>query len=263
MQTVTQDVGDNNYFSQSMRHAPEGLGATRAALSKVLRSLDLVGWSRREDSGRLDRRSLSRYAVGDKSLFSRREYKEADTAAVSVMIDLSGSMGHVALRVQDVAIQLSLLLDKCRVPFAITGFSGDKSPKKNNGIITIVDDVDLFAFKEWGSSLKKCRGALGCIAESVTGGTPDYGALYLGIEDIAKRPEKRKILFILTDAEGYVPAHIEHAHKIADKLGVTIIALGIGSPEVEDVFRNAATIYDANEIGGAAFRTLLNNLRKS
>jgi hypothetical protein len=49
-----------------------GMGAVRSALMRLLRSQDLVGWSSREESGRLDRRSFKRMAAGEESLFSRR-----------------------------------------------------------------------------------------------------------------------------------------------------------------------------------------------
>jgi hypothetical protein len=55
-----------NGFQHSLQ-AIDNLGATRANLLKLLRSIDTVGWSRREESGRLDRRAFGRFACGDQS----------------------------------------------------------------------------------------------------------------------------------------------------------------------------------------------------
>jgi cobaltochelatase CobT len=100
-----------------------GMGAVRSALMRLLRSQDLVGWSSREESGRLDRRSFKRMAAGEESLFSRRQYKEAEKSAVSIMVDCSGSMSGTGIEpAQDVSIHLGQLLDKARVSFACHGF---------------------------------------------------------------------------------------------------------------------------------------------
>ena len=42
-------------FAEIYNAQPSGLGATRANLLRLLRSLDLVGWSTHEESGQIGR----------------------------------------------------------------------------------------------------------------------------------------------------------------------------------------------------------------
>lgn len=65
-------------FARDLANAPQGIGATRTNLQRLLHSLDFVGWSTNEESGRLDRRALTRFATGSANIFSRRQYIEAE-----------------------------------------------------------------------------------------------------------------------------------------------------------------------------------------
>jgi cobalamin biosynthesis protein CobT len=257
-------------FTYQYNAVTEGMGATRANLLRLLRSLDLVGWSSHEESGKVDRKAFARFAAGSTTVFKRREHAEAERSAVSLLIDCSGSMagGRIAVA-ESVAIQLSRILDKANVDFAITGFNGESdylavnatganaSQEKIRG-----EELNLIPFKTWGESLRKASSKLGSISNWAGSSTPDYSALSVAIEDIAKRPESRKILFLLTDADGYNREHITHLQNVAKRCGVIIVAIGIDSADVEKVFDNAATVNDTRELASTAFNTLLKSLRR-
>jgi cobalamin biosynthesis protein CobT len=234
-----------------------GVGATRAALSKILRSFDLVGWSRREESGKLDRRAFSRLAAGESTVFSRRTAAEADTAAVSVLVDCSGSMfwddrSRIA---QIVTIQLAKMLEQTRVKYAIRGFNG-------SALANGAEEVNFIQIKEWGESIQKAKAKLGHIQHMPDNSTPDYGALYLSVEELSKLPEHRRILFVITDSDFFIAEHIKHIHRIADKVGVTIAAIGIQASVISNVFENAVSVDNLTDLGQSAFKVLLNGLRK-
>ena len=113
-----------------------GIGATKVALRRFLQSTDSVGWSRREEAGRLDRRALTRYALGDAAIFSRREYTEAETSAVSILIDVSGSTNFPVNRAapevrridvfSEVAVHLTKLISDCGASIEVNCFSGGR-----------------------------------------------------------------------------------------------------------------------------------------
>jgi len=259
-------------FAYQYNTITEGMGATRSNLLRLLRSLDLVGWSTHEDSGRVDRKAFARFAAGSTTVFKRRELAEAEASAVSILIDCSGSMawdGGRILVAESVAIQLSRILDKANVEFAVTGFNGGSLDMKvtatgANANRTFIEGETLnwIPFKTWGESLRKAATKLGSIREWTGSSTPDYSALTAAIEDISRRPEARKILFLLTDADGYNRHHITHLQSIAKRCGVTIVAIGIGSADAEKVFENAATVNDTRELASVAFNTLLKSLRR-
>tara|TARA_R110000822_G_C15194970_1_gene481749 strand:- start:7 stop:825 length:819 start_codon:yes stop_codon:yes gene_type:complete len=272
MRRTLSKAGCDTNFAYQYNTVTEGMGATRANLLRMLRSLDLVGWSSHEESGKVDRKAFARFAAGSTTVFKRREYVEAERSAVSILIDCSGSMAWDGGRIrvaESVAIQLSRILDKANVDFAVTGFNGGSEDMRvdatgANAERTYIrgETLNWIPFKTWGESLRKASTKLGSISEWTGSSTPDYSALSAAIEDIAKRPEARKILFLLTDADGYNRYHISHLQSIAKRCGVTVVAIGIGSADVEDIFDHAATVNDTRELASVAFNTLLKSLRR-
>ena len=218
-----------DHFNAVATNEPAGLGATRSNLARLLRSMDFVGWSTHEESGRLDRKALTRYASRSTAIFSRREYKEAEKSAVSVLIDCSGSMENERIIIaEQIAIHLSRIFNRSRVPFAVTGFHIDRSNYEvlNNEEVR-TSTPTFIQFKRWDEPLARCHAKLGSIRKAACGGTPDYASIYNTIDDISKRNEQRKIVFLLTDADGYNTNHMKHLQKFADSVNVTIIAIGI------------------------------------
>lgn len=251
-------------YASISRKVPQGLGAAKVALQKFLRSIDNVGWSRREETGRVDRRAFTRYACGESSIFSRREYTDATKSAVSVLIDLSGSTfdksdGTAIVHIfREVAIHLSNLLRDCKVDYAITGFHGRAT--YDTELRILLEDVTFTEIKGWGDNPVNVGPVLGRLPDLVGGATPDYSALRLSIEELSKLPHQRKVLFILTDADGYNPSRIQQLERVAEKLGIVIVAIGVGATPVETCFRYARNVKSAADAFSASFGTLLKSI---
>lgn len=260
----TKQECEQQYKDVSAR-AIQGIGATRANLQRLFRSIDFMGWSTHEESGRLDRRALTRFASGSANIFSRRTMVEAETSAVSVLIDCSGSMkagdkeGSRRIEIaQQIAIHLSKLFQQSRVPFSVTGFrSGTSSDVVSGDLYAITESPAFIPFKRWGKSLQASIATMGAIHKSAGGGTPDYSALFNAITELNARPETRKILFLLTDADCYKVKHMQHIQKLADKLGVVIVAIGIGRTDVQSCFVNAVNVHNIESLASIAFNQLL------
>lgn len=247
---VVKSVAQMNY-SVEFNSEPSGLGATKATIQRIMRSLDLVGWNTHEESGRLDRKAFTRYATGSTAIFSKRHHVEAQCSAVSILIDCSGSMGngrriHTA---QSVAIQLGKMLDKAGASFNVVGFRGDQhlliqgsTGASQGNIDSYIERTEFIPFKTWNESLIKASAKLGSIKEWADDSTPDYSALSMTIEDLSRREEQRKILFFLTDADSYQRDHMIYLESLADKLGIKIIAIGIGDTKVEQCFKIAQNV---------------------
>jgi len=257
-------------YSVEFNSEPSGLGATKATIQRILRSLDLVGWNTHEETGRLDRKAFTRYATGSTAIFSKRHYVEAQASAVTILIDCSGSMssGRRIQTAQSVAIQLSKMLDKANASFNVVGFQGGQSGVRQsatganaNSIEATIEYTEFIPFKTWGESLVKASAKLGAIRYCATNSTPDYSALSMTIEDLSKRDEQRKILFFLTDADSYTKSHMVHLEGIADKLGIKIIAIGIGNTDVEQCFKIAQNVENVSDLADASFGKLLKELR--
>jgi cobalamin biosynthesis protein CobT len=254
-------------YKEVLTDVPQGLGTTRTNLQRLLHSLDYVGWSRNEETGRLNRRALTKFATGSANIFSRREYVEAETSAVSILIDCSGSMndgnkeGSRIGVAQKITIHMSKILQQSRVPFAVTGFHSGYESNEFVGNVH-VQTPTFIPFKPWKQSLQQAIPALGIINKSATSGTPDYSSIYNALDDLSKRTESRKILFLLTDASGYREEHMKHLQSLADKVGITIVAIGIQSDDTVDCFVNSAAVSDLSDLAGESFNQLLKAVRR-
>jgi thymidine kinase len=109
--------------------------------------------------------------------------------------------------------------------------------------------------------LSKASAKLGSIREWAGHSTPDYSALSITLEELSKREEQRKILFFLTDADSYTKSHMVYLQEIADKLGIKIIAIGVGRTEVEQCFKIAQNVENVSDLADASFGKLLKELR--
>jgi cobalamin biosynthesis protein CobT len=256
-------------FSYLFNTQHGGLGGVRANIIRLLRSVDLVGWSTHEENGRLDRRAFTRFAVGSTSIFSRRQHVEATKSAVSVLIDCSGSMGDQGgeriKTAQEIAIQLGKILDKADVSFSVTGFQGKSDCdgyRSRDDYSTIITEYTTFIpFKTWKESLSKASVKMGAIDQCARHGTPDYASLTLALEDLSKQEEQRKILFLLTDADGYNVDRMKKVQSLADKLNIKIIAIGIGNTKVAKCFDVAQNVRNVSGLASASFGKLLKELR--
>jgi len=244
-------------YAQILHTPITGIAATRARILSALRSMDFVGWSTHEESGRLDRKAYTRFAIGQASIFSRREMKEADTAAVSILVDCSFSMTFESRirTAQASAIQLASIISKSNAAFAVTGFHG--STRVESGTDIKIQRVEFIPFKQWGESLQKAVAKLGMMGEFASSGTPDYTAIHEKLDELARRPEARKIFFLLTDAANYRVEHMKFLQEFADKRGIKIVAIGIGDTQVTQCFRNSDNVSNPQDMASKSFGNIL------
>lgn len=257
-------------FEREFRANQIGMGATKANLIRLLKSVDLVGWSSHEESGRLDRKAFSRYACGSTNIFSKRQYVEAESSAVSILVDCSGSMGlgnRMAVT-ESVVIQLVKILDKADVSYRVFGFdscTGTYSRKVavdgDRPVSMETEEVTFYPFKHWNESLQRALPKLGQIHKFHLRENPDYSAVMLSLEDLKTRPEKRKVMFFLTDSLSPDVVHMRHLDTVAEKLGIKLIAIGIQSDKVLACHKHSVAVDNLAEMGSASFNKLLKELQ--
>jgi hypothetical protein len=123
------------------------------------------------------------------------------------------------------------------------------------------EDVKFIPFKLWNESLVKAAAKLGALNGCASGATPDYTAISNKLEELARREERRKVFFLLTDASGYSTDHMKHLQAFADKQGIKLVAIGIGQTEVAQCFRSSVNVESADDLAAASFGKLLAELR--
>jgi len=180
-------------------------------------------------SGSLNVRSLHR---GDDRLFQRRDDVDGIDSAVSILIDRSGSM-------------CGALGDACSVAYALA-----------DSLINAEVQVQLITFGSsasvalpWTTNRSKVRDVLSRVGSG--GGTNDRGAVRLALESLLARPERRRVIFVLTDGRGFID-DVRGLCQSAKALGVTVIGVGIGC-SVSDIYSQAITIKNVSQLGEAVF----------
>jgi cobalamin biosynthesis protein CobT len=180
-------------------------------------------------SGSLNVRSLHR---GDDRLFQRRDDVDGIDSAVSILIDRSGSM-------------CGALGDACSVAYALA-----------DSLINAEVQVQLITFGSsasvalpWTTNRSKVRDVLSRVGSG--GGTNDRGAVRLALESLLARPERRRVIFVLTDGRGFID-DVRGLCQSAKALGVTVIGVGIGC-SVSDIYSQAITIRNISQLGEAVF----------
>jgi uncharacterized protein with von Willebrand factor type A (vWA) domain len=248
------DMYTNRFQTIAGKEIP-GIGAIKTNLARLLRSIDLVGWSTNEESGRLDRRAFTRYATGSVNIFSRRERKEAETSSVYTLIDASGSMdlGSRINLAQEVVIHLARLLEKCHARHKVCAF-------RSGYVDSIGESARFFNIKDWNESVNRSAPKLGYLNELTGGGTPDFTAMSHALQDVAAQGTTRKVLFVITDAEGFSDEGVKRIEAQAEMFGVTVIVIGIHSNV--SVFKNSCSVRDLKELASNAFATLVRNVSK-
>jgi cobalamin biosynthesis protein CobT len=112
----------------------------------------------------------------------------------------------------------------------------------------------IIPFKPWGLSFRKSSARLGAMKFMANYGTPDYAALYWAVEDLSRRPESRRILFVITDARGYEIDKMKIIRDFAERHKIKLIAVGINAdPGLIRSFQSRSTLHLPRPLGMPPF----------
>ncbi len=229
-------------------------------------------------SGRLNAPSLHRLSAGDDRIFRRRHVAQTNKVAVSLVCDLSGSMGGAKCKTALMsAWAFSETLDKLGISNEVCGFTTGQFP-------------DNFDHREWEKQLSEFFAASGLsygevrltpvwmpifkgydekftpetkrrLAHMATtqkgmGSNNDAAAIEFAGERLRRRSETRKIMIVFSDgqpADGGVSYSVLHNSvkvNIAnlEKQGVEVIGVGIEDTAVTKFYRKNFVIKKVAEL---------------
>ncbi|PTC01265.1 hypothetical protein C9975_03015 [Thalassospira xiamenensis] len=170
---------------------------------------------------RIDARRLTGVATGNNRLFNRRQEQPDNSAAISFLVDASGSMGHT-----------NMMSPANQIAFAMC------HGLKQSGIATEVmyysaynaDQVTgIYIAKKFDEShVKANRFFVGA-----RHGTPTGQAMLSAIPRLDSRPENKKILFVITDGESNSADETAWSRQFAEALGIKVIPIGLNTAFVD------------------------------
>lgn len=226
--------------------------ALRTKLARRLRALTDDRDSYDQEIGRLDTCSLSQLRIGEKRLFGITTPGVKIHTAVSMLIDQSGSMGCSAYPdtrayyARLSAIAIAETMDFLNVPFEAVGFDNDScshSPPYRPGYANRTP-FRYTIFKSFQETYKRVSTRM----VNITGGmdNADGEAVYSVALRLAKRPETRKILFVLSDGAPACSGLDLNGHRYLSEVvkrvsasGIEVIAIGLQTDAVKRFYNES------------------------
>ena len=163
-------------------------------------------------------------------------------AAVSIVIDRSGSMSNTIVQAAQAAVATMLAFDVPGIKTQVMAF-----PWYENQV------EGVCVLKRWQESPRQLAGRVTNI--NVAGCTPMAEALLYAASDIVRRDESLKLIVLLTDGEPDDKAATVHMIERARESGITVVALGIGvDPSAVFGPKYAASISNVGEMASSMVR---------
>lgn len=236
-------------------------------------------------SGKLNAKTLFSVKAGNDRIFKKRNEVRDINAAVSLLVDMSGSMsgGRIMVAMQS-AYAFAMVLDSVGVAYEIYGFTTESASREMqvewekfkkganpDSVARIVNEFspeNVYAFKEFHENFDLVsKQAMTAAAYSGTKmiQNEDSKHVKMALERLASRPERVKSLFVFSDGQ---PAfHTSHpqngrnnlkyyGHEAKDKYGVDVYSVGIQSDSVSSFYKNYKIVQKVEELPTALFEFL-------
>ena len=246
-------------------------------LQRKLMAKQQRSWEFDMEEGILDASRLARMIANPDVRLTFKQEKEMpfrDTI-ISILIDNSGSMRGRPIAIAAMTTDIiAKTLERCNLKTEILGFTtrawkGGKSREhwKQNGMPQNpgrLNDVRHIVYKDANAPMRRCHKNLGLmLKEGLLKENIDGEALVWAYNRLARRPEARKILLIISDGapvdDSTLSANPSNLLEIdlrnvinwiENRSDVEITAIGIGH-DVTRYYKNSMTIADAEELAEA------------
>ena len=249
----------------------------KARLRRALMAKETRDWDFGREMGKIDTKRLVAGSLGAVGVYKQRKDRMEVDTAVHFLLDLSGSMsGEKVTVAMQSAIAFAECLEGTQIKYQISGFytcGGNLDlqgeAKKSRTPYHRVEAMNYFVFKNFAESLTLAKGPLSVIKRCAGGCNADRDAVIWATNRLRSRPEKRKILFVLSDGQ---PANIvinlgadsydilgralKEAIDECTKTGVECVGIGILTDHVQYLYPSSISIEKVEDLSGAVFTKL-------
>jgi len=216
------------------------LPALKAQLYRILRAPERCGWDGGALGGRFDGKRTSRMMAGSETVFKRRWVSEGINTAVSVVIDMSGSMKGEAIKQSvDLGWTIAEAAEAAGCDVEVLGFTTKYASYADGGLAldgsysapsnsNRSSPATLVVAKRWQDKCANSAQYFSIMKRAADGGTPDYSAIRKVAEQLSTHTAQRKLVIVITDGCGEIGPMSELTKSAYDLFGVDIIGFGIG-----------------------------------
>ena len=257
--------GENMNVYRSERAAMAGpISSIKKALTIYLRSKEMKAWTRGVEEGRLDEDALADLCLtGNRRVFKQRRTRTFPNTAFAVMCDLSSSMNAQMVRLTATAF-VEALAQLPRIKTMVAGFTTNDC--KYEGFVGAgrTEGMDLLLFKGFDEPYRTAMPRMGAI--NTSGCTPLGEGYGYGFESLVKRPEKRRVLLVITDGKPcyewgprkltHHAAHndfalMRHVQQKCRTYGIETLGIGIRADSIENFVDKAAHVNTPKDLARA------------
>ncbi|MFW6119030.1 MAG: cobaltochelatase CobT-related protein [Planctomycetota bacterium] len=265
-----------DYREQLAEVEPYVTGLRRRLLRNLMGRRD-SRWVGDRSRGRLDPRSLHRLVSGRSTrVFRQRTAAPGGPTACTLLLDISSSMRGEPMRLcRRLGLLFAETLEGIGFPTEIlafstldedmmaeaaqqSGVSQDELSRRYSRFMPLY----LGVLKGFTEPWREVAGRMGSL--QVKHLTPLGEALLFAGRRLARRAERRKVLFCLTDGKPVAGCYDEsvttdHARRTAERLeaaGIETVGLGITEPCVEEIFPRHAVIRRLEDLPTGFMREL-------
>lgn len=250
------------------------VGVLKTRLNRLLMSKKRASWLGGKRHGIMNPATLHMAAqrTSDKLYRMRKEGDRINTA-VTILVDLSGSMSGERMRkATETSVLMAETLSLANIPFEILGFSGDNtySSRRDGGYGTKFSrygSLDMFYFKMFTEGLnqitKKRIGSMRAMRQNYDGESVRFAA-----NRLMTRGERKKVMFVLSDGAP-AASHCDsyalspHLKQVCTELEALsdffLCGFGIQTNAPKEFYRNHVLIDDLKDLP----RVLMENLSKA
>jgi len=249
------------------------VGVLKNQLNRLLMSKKRASWMGGKQHGVVNPATLHMAVqrTSNKLYRVRMEGKKINSA-VSILVDLSGSMGGERMRkANETVVLMTETLHLAGIPFEILGFTGDKLVSGASGEgahhFDRYGSLDMYYFKLFSEPLnqitKKRIGSMRAKSQNYDGESVRFAAIRL-----LKRPERKKVLFVLSDGEPSA-CHCKssslspHLKQVCSELqnlqDFYLCGFGIQTDAPKRFYRNHVLVNDLKELP----KVLMENLYRA
>ncbi len=281
-------TGQNNGkdYRELLEQVRPHVAPLRQKLIRTLRARDAQFWTSEQEEGEINSRDLHALLCrGSDKVFRQRADTETDAVAVSLLIDLSGSMsGPRIVLARQVAILFAETLHRLRTAHEVLGFTTHQA---NDVVKQIAEEMGVSkdeleqqyariapcrytvfkGFEEPFAAIKNRTAAM-----EASEYTPiDEAVLFAAIR-LHRRPEPRKLLLVLTDGEPCngnltlqkaVFDHLRKSLQRIHKAGIECVAVGMQTDYVKHFFSEFLVVHELEELPKAFYVKFAELMRRS
>jgi|TARA_Y100000310_G_scaffold216268_1_gene217309 hypothetical protein len=257
------NAGDEKWAASAQNKYALPGGGLAGTVRKLLQVLSQAYWVGGKKRGRLNSRALHRITHRDTSLFKDKEQALVTDVAVTVLTDMSGSMGGYEVSKYACAAMATAHLNDAisvsGIPLEILGFS-EEANNKFSGSYPVHTIFKTFKERISGDKIIK----MFAHRRDHLCNNSDGESILWAYERLVTQPEKRKLLIVLSDGSpscyndtgdeaSFTKEVIE---EIEERSPVEIYGIGIQDRNVKRFYKEHVTIREAHELETALMKVI-------